>query len=252
MRATALLGILALLAQTASAEVFVLVNGDRITGKRLRAGKRVVLVQTDYGRLTIPRTQVVKIVHDDGTEERVNEGVAVVSTAKLSLVVTGQSFWQAWEPKSHPNIDPSLRLEVRVDGDVVATYTDSRPDPRDMPGATVNTFSFLSGDVEAEGAPGVTVGPPEVKLGRATLRLEIPQAADAPARHVLRLTYQVNSGSAGDPVWKDVVSADGDVPLSRTTWAGVQIKQGLGRMAYSGRKGMTDSATFVMELGPVQ
>jgi len=40
--------------------------------------------------------------------------------------------------------------------------------------------------------------------------------------------------------------------LSRTTWAGVQIKQGLGRMAYSGRKGMTDSATFVMELGPVQ
>jgi hypothetical protein len=121
-----------------------------------------------------------------------------------------------------------------------------------MPGATVNTFSFLSGDVEAEGAPGVTVGPPEVKLGRATLRLEIPQAADAPARHVLRLTYQVNSGSAGDPVWKDVVSADGDVPLSRTTWAGVQIKQGLGRMAYSGRKGMTDSATFVMELGPVQ
>ena len=43
-----------------------------------------------------------------------------------------------------------------------------------------------------------------------------------------------------------------EVPLNRTTWAGVQLKQGPGRMAYSGRKGMTDVNTFVMELGPVQ
>jgi len=242
-----------LVALSARADVFLLTNGDRITGKRLRsATKRTVVVQTDFGRLTIPRAQVQKIVKDDGTEEYVNEGAAPPPTAKMSLVVTGQSFWQAWEPRSHPHVDPSLRLEVRVDGEVVATYTDSRPDPRDLPGATVNTFSFLAGDVESEGAPGVTVSTPEVKLGRATLRLEVPLPADAPPRHVLRLTYQVNTGTAGDPVWKDEVYVDGEVPLNRSTWAGVQLKQGPGRMAYSGRKGMTDVNTFVMELGPVQ
>jgi hypothetical protein len=242
---------LLLLALAAGADVFVLTNGDRITGKRLRSGKRTVVVQTDFGRLTIPRAQVQKIVKADGTEEYVSEG-APLPSAKLSLIVIGQSFWQAWEPKSHPRVDPSLRLEVRVDGEVVATYTDSRPDPRDLPGATVNTFSFLAGDVEAEGAPGVTVATPEVKLGRATLRLEIPQAADAPPRHVLRVTYQVNTGSAGEGLWKDLVSVDGDVALSRAATVGVQLKQGPGRMAFAGRKGMTDVDTFVMALGPVQ
>jgi len=137
-RLLALASALALLATTAGADVFVLVNGDRITGKRLRsATKRTVVVQTDYGRLTIPRSQVQKILKADGTEEYVAEG-APLPGAKLSLIVIGQSFWQAWEPKSHPQVDPSLRLEVRVDGEVVATYTDSRPDPKDLPGATVS------------------------------------------------------------------------------------------------------------------
>jgi len=251
-RLLALASALALLATTAGADVFVLVNGDRITGKRLRsATKRTVVVQTDYGRLTIPRSQVQKILKADGTEEYVAEG-APLPGAKLSLIVIGQSFWQAWEPKSHPQVDPSLRLEVRVDGEVVATYTDSRPDPKDLPGATVNTFSFLAGDVESEGAPGVTVATPEVKLGRATLRLEIPLPPDAPPRHLLRLTYQVNAGAAGEGAWKDLVSVDGDAPLSRSTTIGIQLKQSPGRMAFAGRKGMTDVNTFLMELGPVQ
>src|SRR5262245_66649350 len=54
------------------ADVFVLTNGDRVTGKRIRTAKRSFTVQTDFGRLTIPRTRVERIVKDDGTEEVIN------------------------------------------------------------------------------------------------------------------------------------------------------------------------------------
>ena len=250
-RLLALASALALLATTAGADVFVLVNGDRITGKRLRsATKRTVVVQTDYGRLTIPRSQVQKILKADGTEEYVAEG-APLPGAKLSLIVIGQSFWQAWEPKSHPQVDPSLRLEVRVDGEVVATYTDSRPDPKDLPGATVNTFSFMEGDFEMEGAAGAVLGPPEVRPGRASLRIDVPFPSDAPPARKLRVTYQFNAGTADEPEWKDLVSAETSFTLLRGQPSFVLLRQDPGKMEYSGFKPrMHHIETFRLDLAP--
>ena len=91
-----------------------------------------------------------------------------------------------------------------------------------------------------------------MKLGRATLRMDVPQAADAPARRTVRLTYQFNAGSADEPTWRDLVSADTAVEMSRAAPAGVTVKQDTGRMAFSGfpRKRMRNIETVHMELAP--
>lgn len=247
-------------AATAAADIFVLTNGDQITGKRLRGSRRTFVVQTEFGRLTIPRDRVEKIIKDDGSEEVIapaeptgggaTASPAGAATARLALIVVGKSFWLAWDPKHNPLVDPSLRLEVRLDDKVVASYVDVRPDPRDLPGATVNTFSYLSGEVEMEGSAGVRVLQPEVRPGRASLRMDVPVSAQTPAARRLRVAYQFNAGTADEPAWKDAVAAETSVELNRTAPAFILVRQDAGRMEYSGfpRRRMRNIETFRLEL----
>jgi hypothetical protein len=194
-------GVAVLWGGLAAADVFVLTNGDRVSGKRLRPpSKRVFVVQTAFGRLTIPRTRVERIVNDDGTEEMVNapgssppepfagaHAPSAMPRARVVLIVVGKSFWLAWDPKNNPSIDPTLRLEVQIDGQPVASYADTKTDPKDLPGATVNTFSFLEGEFEMDGAAGAVLGPPEVRPGRASLRIDVPFPSDVPPSRKLRV-----------------------------------------------------------------
>jgi hypothetical protein len=249
------------------ADVFVLTNGDRVTGKRLRTTKRTFFLQTEFGRLTIPRARVERIVKDDGTEDVINsappapgEAAAPAAAAaprgmpmaRLVLIVVGKSFWLAWDPKNNPNIDPSLRMEVRLDGEVIASYVDLKQDPKDLPGSTVNTFSFLEGEFEMEAGPGVKMAPPEVRPGRASLKLDVPHASDRPTRRTLKVTYQFNTASADEPEWKDLITAESPFDLSRTAPNFVLIRQDPGQMEYSGfgKKRMRKIETFRLELTP--
>ncbi len=237
-----------------SADVFVLIEGDRITGKAIQKGKKTFTVQTAYGRLLIPRAKIQKIVKDDGNEEIVTPGVPPPPPppprSRLIFVVLGKTFWQAWDPRESTAIDPSLRLEIRLDEDVVATYLDAKPDPEDIPGALVNAFSFAPAEVVAEAGTGAEVFTPEVRPGRIVLRVDVPVGAGGPRK--LRLAYQVNDGSSTEPVWRDQIEATASTELRTEGPTFFQVRQDRGRMEFSGfpRKRMKNVETFRVELSP--
>src|SRR5438105_581529 len=107
--------------------------------------------------------------------------------------------------------DPTLRLEVRLDEEPVASWTDGQLDPQDMPGALVNTFAFAPDAAAGFAAPEVQLAPPEVQHGRVVLRIDVPAAAAG--AHRTRLAYQANAGAAASPEWHDVLSASTEVTL---------------------------------------
>jgi hypothetical protein len=246
-----------LTAASAHGDVFVLRGGDRITGKPVLEGKRTFKVQTPYGVLTIPRAKVDRILRPDGTEVLVNpetaEAVAAreaasARRARLILIITGKSFWQAWDPKASPAPDPTLRLEVSLDEEVVATYSDARTDP-DIPGALVNTFSFGAEDVAVAAEERVLVLPPEPRPGRIALKMDVPPAS-LPRR--LRLAYQVSEGPPEDRVWRDLVTGAIEVELKDEAPTFVRVDQDRGRMEFGGfpRRRMKFVETFKLELRP--
>jgi hypothetical protein len=89
------------------ADVVVLVNGDRVTGRVTGSITRRVRVQTPYGALVIPADKVERIRRDDGRQELLNAPPVPPepppsAPATLVLAVGGHAFWQAWDPKAAP------------------------------------------------------------------------------------------------------------------------------------------------------
>jgi hypothetical protein len=240
--------------------VYHLRNGDRITGRTLSQTPRAFVVQTPFGRLTLPRVRVARVVHADGTEEVFNPADAARPTAaapapvptpragtgRLALAITGKTFWQAWD-RREAGRDPTLRLELRIDEDAVVVYTDGQPDPDEIPGALVNAFSFAEGLTTAPAA-GIRVHPAEVRPGRIVLKLDLPAPAATTKR--LRIAYQLNTGTAEAPAWKDVVSAATEVALDPAQPALVEARQDRGRMEFAGfpRRRMRHVDTFALDL----
>jgi hypothetical protein len=167
---------------------------------------------------------------------------------RLVLVVLGKTFWQAWDPKEPP-VDPTVRFEVRVDEDPVVFYVDGKIDEDEIPRALVNAFSFAVGDVAVKAAPAVEVSPPEVRAGRVVLKLDLPVSRAGPERKV-RVAYQANTGTAADPVWRDLTEGSLTLPLSAATASFVQVRQDPGRMEFSGfpRRRMKRVETFALDL----
>ena len=235
------------------ADVVVLVNGDRVTGRVVSKTTRRVRLQTPYGVLVIPADKVERIRRDDGSEELPSARPAPPPTlppppppATLVVVVGGDSFWQAWDPKAALE-DPSLRLEVRLDDRVVASYTDVNLDPEDLPKAVVNSFVFSPERLFVSGAEGVTVAPPELAAGQ--IRLPIGFPAELAGRRRLRLAYQVNDAGSAAPQWRDVVLALGEVVLAPGKAASVRIRQERGTMDYVRRR-MRNIETFRATVEP--
>jgi hypothetical protein len=240
------------LAAPAAAEVYVLTNGDRISGRTVTRGTQTFTLQTAYGRLRIPRAKIERIVGDDGKEEIITTGKPAApppdtTPVQLILVVTGATFWHAWDPPKGTDVDPTLRLEIRLDEQVAATFVDARLDPEEIRGAAVNTFGFVGDGVAGVAAPGVELHPPEARPGRIVLRIDLP-IARAGARH-LRLAYQVAEPSAAGPSFRDVADASLDVTLRAEAPTFVQVRQDRGRMEFSGllRKRMKHVETFRLE-----
>jgi hypothetical protein len=254
MRATVATLLLALTAAAPAADdVLVLLNGDRITGRIEGRSTRRYRVQTPYGLLVIPRDRVERVVHHDGREERVNAPASPPPAPapppppppiRLMITVKGDTFWQAWDPKSAP-ADPTLRLEVRIDHVTVASYTDANLDPEDLPKAVVNSFVFSPERLLVRAADHVNVGPPAVGSGEIKVALSLPPDLDGARR--LGIAYQVNDGTAEEPQWRDVVSAESTVTLTPGRAAEVALVQGRGTMEFSRRR-MRNVETFTASL----
>ena len=242
-RAPTVLLALALAASVASADVVVLQNGDRVTGRVVGSIVRRVRVETPYGVLVIPVDKVERIHRDDGREEvLVNPKSALAPVPKptptpappeLVLVVTGATFWQAWDPKAAPE-DPSLRLEVRLDDEPVATYTDVNLDPEDLPKAVVNSFVFSPERLFVSGATGVTVAAPSLASSEIRLGMQLP--ANLAGERRLRIAYQLNDAGSAAPHWRDVVTAGVTVNLAAGTSVRARVVQDRGTMEYAKRQ----------------
>lgn len=238
-------------------DVFFLAGGDRVSGHVTSKGRRAFVVQTPYGRLTLPRDEIARIAWGDGREEILRPepspppAVPPAPRAPVTLVlaVGGRSFWYAWDRREA--VDPTLRLQLWLDEQELATYADATLDPQDLPGATVNSFSFDPADLRISVAAGIGAAPPETRPGRATLRLVLPAATEAAASRPrrLRLAYQINAGTRDEPAWRDVAGAALDVRLASGASTVVEVAQDAGRMEFSGfgRKRMKNTASFRLD-----
>jgi hypothetical protein len=237
MKRPFLLSLALLLATTGlDADSVVFVNGDRLSGQIVATGTRRVRLKTPYGRLEIPRTEIERLVWEDGREEIVTPPAGPPppkTTVDLALVVTGNTFWQAWDPKVAP-ADPSLRLVVLLDDREVIAYTDVNLDPDDLPGAVVNSFVFAPERLLIAPAKGVKARLPEPGNGGIRLALELP--AQLGGERQLVLAYQLNDAASSDPEWRDVVEARARVDLSPDTPVRVMLEQDRGQMEYTERK----------------
>jgi hypothetical protein len=231
-----------------------LLNGDRLTGTIASESKTALRVQLPFASILIPKSRIERLVRANGKEEvlhAVERAAAppapkppVVPTSHLVLVLTGASFWQAWDRKDAPP-DPTLRLQVRIDEEPVATWTDATLDPQDLPGAIVNTFAFTGGDEAGMAAPHVLLSPPEVQPGRVVLRVGLPGLVGEGRR--LGIAYQTNEGTAARPAWRDVAMATATVTLRGEGPTPIQLRQDRGRMEVA-RKHLRDVESFRIEI----
>ena len=210
-------------------------------------------MKTPYGSLSIPKSRIVKIVRDDGTEVVLNPPEPPPPTpepppppVRMILVVTGHTFWYAWDKGA--SVDPTLRLQVSLDEDPVATYTDPHTDPQDLPRALVNSFSFAAEDVVATASAEAQILAPEARPGRIVLKIDLP--AQMSRRHRLRLSYQVNEGSEPEPAWRDVTEAALELELREGKATFVHVRQDRGRMEFSGltKRKMKNVDTFRIDV----
>jgi hypothetical protein len=231
-----------------------LLNGDRLTGTIASESKTAIRVKLPFASILVPKSQIERLSRN-GKEEILHEArqqVTVVApaprgpavpTAHLVLVLTGASFWQAWDRKDAP-VDPTLRLHIRIDEAEVAAWADGTLDPRDLPGAVVNTFAF-TGDEAGLAAPHVLLSPPEIQPGRVVLRVDVPGVVGENRR--LSVTYQVNEGSVENPAWRDVVMATSTLTLRGDGPTPIQLRQARGQMEFT-RKRMRDVESFRIEI----
>jgi len=247
--------LLLFLPAAAHPEVVWLRNGDRLTGTIVSETKLAVRLKLPFATVLIPKSRIERLVRADGKEEVLGAPAAAPAPSpsptpapapRLALAVTGASFWRAWDKKDAPE-DPSLRLEVRIDEEPIAAWTDSRLDPEDLPGAVVNTFAFTAGDVAGAAAPGVLLAPPETQPGRALLKVDLPQVS--PDTHSLRVAYQVNEGTAAAPAWREVATTSAALTLRTDAPTVMVLRQQRGQMEFA-RKRMRGVETFGLELGP--
>jgi hypothetical protein len=245
------------LAGPAVAEVVVLKDGDRVRGKLVVRGTVRLRLQTPYGLLIIPLDKIEKIVNDDGTEEVLGAHDPAAPgpsptpppalAVKLGVIITGKTFWQAWDPKAGVPKDPSLRLEVRLDEKPVAAYVDTQIDDGEIAGALVNAFSFTPEAMTAVAGPGARVLLPETRPGRILLEIEL--SAESAGERKLRLAYQSNDGTKGDPAWRDLATTSLVVTLNPQTPLFIKVEQDPGGMEFR-KKQMRNVETFRIAARP--
>ena len=233
-------------------DVVILANGDRISGKVMAKGRKILRLQTPYGLLQISIDKIDRVRHPDGTEEVLStpppaptpHAPKLPPPVKLVLAISGKTFWQAWDAEAAPP-DPTLRLELRIDDRPAATWIDSTIDKGEIPKAVVNSFSFTPESLKVAAGPGVKTLVPELKPGRIQLGLDLP--GDLVGPHKLRLAYQGNAGSVAAPEWRDLVLTEVTLALQVDAPNVFRVEQERGGMEFSKRH-MKNVETFQLAL----
>jgi hypothetical protein len=234
-------------AQAAAADTVQLKEGDRLTGRVVAVGKKRFRVTTPFGALLIPSERIEKIVYDDGREEvflaAPSSSWKLEVPVRLTLVVTGESFWQAWDPHEAP-ADATLRLLVSLDDQPVAAYIDPQLD-RDLRGAVVNTFAFEPAQTLRTTWDDARALPPETRPGEVRLVIELAAARAGHRR--LGLSYQWNAAKVDAPGWRALVNATVDVDLALHANTELRLEQARGEMSFKKKK-MQKTETFQLNV----
>ena len=257
------------LASAALAEVIYLNNGDVLHGTVIGASEHALTLQTAYGNLVIPKTEIRRIDYQ-GAEPPLSPEATTPATdqpkmeeapspvpanrpmagqASLTFDIRGDSFWYAFTGAADEPADARLRLRLFVAGEEVAVLLDAKHDTED--GATkYNSFTFAPEDTQVVStAEGYSCQLREVVTdeGRegVVLMLGIPQAS-AEQRALFRMVYQVNEGSLEFPRWTNALTRSFPVPLEVGKETLVVLQQDASGIEFTGffRKTMKNLESF--------
>jgi hypothetical protein len=232
----------------AAAEVVFLTNGDVIHGAIVAANNDSVTLETPYGKLSIPKSDIERIDYQDGGEPAEEGEVASErprsnierwrsrvpsGSSQISLQISGRSFWYAFDSPAERPADTRIRMSLFVDNSPACTFLDERPDTVD--GNTLyNSFTFSPTDSQVlETADGFDCRIDEAEDGEVVLRLVMPnEVADGQVN--VRMLYEINHGDRTLPSWVDAVSRSFNVEASPGRDTRVRLEQDSTALEYSG------------------
>jgi hypothetical protein len=253
----------------ASAEVIYLHNGDTLHGTVIGASEQAITLQTSYGNLVIPKTDISRIDYQGAAPVASPEAPPAAEPAKesapartsaatdrvaagqatIALDVRGDSFWYAFPGTPDEPADSRIRLRIFVAGEEAAVLLDEKFDTVDG-NTKFNSFTLAPEDTQViESSEGYSCRIDEISNddGRdgVLLRIGVPQVA-ATQRALLRMLYQVNEGSLEFPRWTNVLSRSFPVPLEAGRETLLVLQQDASGVEFTGffRKTMKNLESF--------
>jgi hypothetical protein len=237
-----------LVSVAAFAEVVYLNNGDVVHGTLVAANNTEVTLKTPYGQLVIPKQDISRIDYQGG------EGAAAPAAPPaapapaaaptpsanvkggrglLEFQILGRSFWYAFESTPEAPADTGIRLRLYVGSARACTFLDEKPDTVD--GATLyNSFTFSPTDAQLlENLEGFDCSIAKAEDGAVVLRVGLPPDAST-GRPVVRMLYEVNTGTREVPRYVDAVSRSFSVEVAPGKRAVALLEQNADALQYSG------------------
>lgn len=236
-----------------SAEVVYLNNGDVLHGELVAANNTVITLETPYGKLVIPKTDILRVDYEGATAAGTEASGDVRPSAApvtregrvISLHLSGRSFWYAFESGSDNATDTRIRLRIYIGSAPACTFEDEKADTVD--GATLyNSFTFSPTDaLLVETLDGYQCSVLEAEEGDVSLRLDLPDSTSSD-RHIVRMVYEVNDGDRSFERWEQVVSRAFSVEVGAGREAVVMVQQDASALEYSGffKKSMRNLELF--------
>ena len=249
-----------LASSTVTAEIVFLKNGDVLHGSLVGVDARRVTLKTPYGKLTIPKEDILRIDYEGG-EPSEDKATGELKKAKsggesdllpakgsppvVSLDIRGRSFWYAFESPPDNPVDLSIRLQLYLGEIEAAVLLDSKPDTVDN-NSFYNSFTFSPTDSQiARTSEGFDCRVQEAEDGQVVLRLDLPETHRS-GQHLVRMIYQINEGSRSLPRWVDVTSRSFSVQVEASKESYVVVEQNAAGLEYSGffRRAMKNVESF--------
>ena len=245
-------------------EVIYLHNGDILHGTVIGASEGSITLQTAYGNLVIPKTEIRQIDYKgsepapappaspppEETPSPPEVGRVSPSDGQsvIAIDIQGDSFWYAFSGSPDEPADSRIRLRLFVAGEEVAVLQDAKYDTVDKD-TRYNSFTFAPADTEvietAEGYHCRVEGTSDGGKEGVLLILGVPETSSE-QRTLLRMLYQVNEGSEEFPRWTDAISRSFPVPLEAGRETRLVIQQDATGFDYIGffRKTMKNLESF--------
>jgi len=264
--------VVCLFAATASAEIVHLKSGDVLSGNVTSVTTQEIVLETPYGRLKIPKKDILRIEYKEGEtskaaekkpaakkkpsaakapEKKEKADLSDVSTTRpaISMDIRGRSFWYAFVSPTESPADVSIRLRIFLGEKEAAMLLDTKPDTVD--GNTYyNSFTFSPTDSKViRTGSGFDCVVSEAEDGRVALRLELPEDQSA-GQYLIRMLYQINEGDRQFPRWIDAVSRAFTAEIMPGKEAQISLEQDASALDYSGffRKTMKNVESFRLEV----